>query len=300
MTRKPRKALSLLELIIVIAIIGLLIGLLLPAIQKVREAALVTKSRNNLRQIILAQHGRCEWDGGTFQDRDGASDPSGLIRSVHINLFAFLEQGNLLHDYNKMSGLISPTSGFDIPVFRSPMDYRAEIGRVGGATSYPYNFLLFHPQKIYSLNRLPDGTSNTIAYGEHQALGCRGVWFSYNMPAGKYSPTFIPPEMNVLSLTTIRSPVFSEWNYEIHDFTPIDGHDLPPPGKLKKVMPNETFQVRPSDADCDPSMMQANQNSGLLVALVDGSVKTLNPRINNLTYWALVTPAGGEVLGQDW
>ncbi len=91
MTSKvARCAFTLVELLVVIAIIGILIGLLLPAVQQVREAARRTQCANNLKQQMLAA---LSYEDAQGEFPPGFTHPSQTMWSAYI--LPFVEQGNL-------------------------------------------------------------------------------------------------------------------------------------------------------------------------------------------------------------
>ena len=73
-------------------------------------------------------------------------------------------------------------------------------------------------------------------------------------------------------------------------------------GAPNAIGPGSIFQVQPTPflGNCDPTRAATAHPGGMLVGLADGSVRTLAPSMSGDTWWAAVTPAGGEVLGSDW
>jgi prepilin-type N-terminal cleavage/methylation domain-containing protein/prepilin-type processing-associated H-X9-DG protein len=128
--RNPRQGFTLIELLVVIAIIGVLIGLLLPAVQRVREAANRAACANNLKQIALALHHYHD----TFN-----SFPPGIVTAESDDLpfgtasgfrllLGFVEQGNLGDRWNASllwyEGTNVDTVQIPVPLYFCPSNRR--------------------------------------------------------------------------------------------------------------------------------------------------------------------------------
>ncbi|MEL7496455.1 MAG: DUF1559 domain-containing protein [Planctomycetota bacterium] len=102
---KQRQAFTLIELLVVIAIIGILIALLLPAVQGVRESARRTSCLNNIRQIAT---GVLNFEGAQGHVPSGWNSRTGFGWMAYT--LPNLEAGNQYNQFNRMMPLVDPTN----------------------------------------------------------------------------------------------------------------------------------------------------------------------------------------------
>ncbi|HMF16229.1 MAG TPA: DUF1559 domain-containing protein [Gemmataceae bacterium] len=280
---RRRPGLTLVECLVVIAIIGVLIALLIPAVQRVRQAAARTESMNNEKQIILAAHHFAVANNGRLASIDGNPSSANSGMALFHALLPYVEQGNLLSSFATVTS--SGKNRYVVPLYLSPADPMQNDQRNSSPVSYAWN-----AQAFYHNPRLPqtfqDGTSNTIALAEHYSK-CNDTYFYFGIRDVK--------------AVLFRAPTFADNGPMVPDYPTYTLDNYPvttgDPPVTTGEMPG-TFQAAPSVANCDPRYANTPHVEGMIVALADGSVRILSPGMSANAYWSAVTPASGETF--EW
>jgi prepilin-type N-terminal cleavage/methylation domain-containing protein/prepilin-type processing-associated H-X9-DG protein len=311
-----RSAFTLIELLVVIAIIGVLIGLLLPAVQKVREAANRMSCQNNLKQIGLASHNYHDTHKSLPPSR---TYPEGI--SIHSFILQFIEQDNLratmgmmmpytdsMNDMARTTPVkvfLCPSDGTtDIPSGWAATNYRANEGTsivfgYGDSDLNHVNASMPPPNGPFSANShrrfadIPDGLSNTAMFSEH-IIGD----FS-NGIATERSDTFQPGTHPTTADEAVRdcaaidisnlsfqgnSNIGAPWVRGYHSTTSY-WHSAPP-GSRSCMFPPQRIMTTAN----------SNHTQGVNVLFCDGSVHFISYNIDLATWRALGTRNGGEVV----
>jgi len=330
-----RSAFTLIELLVVIAIIGIMVGLLLPAVQSAREAARRMSCQNNLKQLGLALH--------NYESTFKAFPPSTVVTGGSVNqpwsaqsfLLPFLEGNASFERINFSAGYHHGTNRslfppLGIAATRVPMlicpseiDDRQRLNVAGVAEHYPLNYVInvgqyfiFDPVTqrdgggAFSVNRqtrpasILDGLSNTLAMAEAKAFQPRiqDATLPTTLPA---SPDAVSP--SAVGGAWAESSGHTEWvcGRSIHTgFTTTFGPNTKVPhtvaGRLFDIDVVSSREGRNAIDATYAVITTRSYHAGMVnTLLMDGSVTAFNDS-TDLTLWRqLGTRAGHEVIKRD-
>jgi len=288
--RKSRRGFTLIELLVVIAIIATLIGLLVPAVQKAREAANNAKCKSNLRQVCLAALQCTEANRGTMPPIEGRYPPQNASAPTGPLFFHLLPFVEAQDKYDQGAAGYQ----FKVPVYTCPSDPTNTSQNLSfsanGPQYYPSdycaNWLVFGSvnrilgPSYAGANKYPDfiqdGTSQTIFFTEKYAL-CDGV--------GLPSP---PP-------TSQGGALWGAGPSQSSNYTPMFGFNSANAANgyfQYAVAPNSStgFQLKPAQGQCDWRWPQSGHTGTINVCMGDASVHAVSSGVALTTWNSAVTP----------
>jgi prepilin-type N-terminal cleavage/methylation domain-containing protein len=319
---------TLVELLVVITIIGILIALLLPAVQAAREAARRMQCNNNLKQLGLATHqahnakGLLPPLGTSSRLLAMTTGPYSGVKgaTVFFWLLPYIEQVSL-YDQTFSGAKISlmwsaddvngPWFGvFTQPVraFLCPDDPTGAFesglsastygsANLWGACCYPANYLAFGSPKSTGDKAQQQGTNSFAAFTDGASTT---VLFAERYAScttrGSYTADFVYGSL---------------WAHSSPDWRPAFGTDSTSgkgqaPG-YKAADPNgldRWIRIPPQDGPdplttCSTATVQSGHHGAINVCMGDGTVRSISPSINSATWSYICDPQDGKVFG-NW
>jgi prepilin-type N-terminal cleavage/methylation domain-containing protein len=293
--RARRGGFTLIELLTVLAVISVLVGLLVPAVQQARQAAARMKGLNNLKQQALALHAFHDANGrfpivGVLIPATATQDSHAYLMRAHWQLLPYLEQGNIVALYPTPSQWppLPPASTPVVPVVVDPTDPVVPPGGdYGNACGYAFN-----PQVI------------ALGSGNWEVLYLQ-YWIDQSSSPEIDGPFMrTPPGVaTLLGVTDGTSNTIVLAQRFNRCYTAVYGYgqqvDLGFAWQSDVYAPDLLPQLGIAPRNCIGGAAQT-VNSSIQVALCDGSARTVSAGGVASCWFAANTPAGGEVLTGDW